>query len=218
MLRPLSRRPRLSASLLLMVAVYGLLPAHWLPEVITRVLVGWNAGLLTYLALTARLMVKESHEDIRRRAPSQDEGAATILVLVIAGALFSLGGIVMQLGLARHSHGLDKLMHVGLVVLTISTTWFFTQLMFALHYAHDFYLDRDRGGSGGLAFPGEGAEDPGYFDFLYVAGVIGVASQTADVSFTTRKMRRVGLVHGVLAFVFNTALVALMINVASSMI
>lgn len=87
--------------------------------------------------------------------------------------------------------------------------------MFALHYAHDYYAADLRGRPGGLDFPGGHAPD--YGDFLYFACVIGTSGQTADISFTTRTMRRTGLVHCVLAFFFNATLLALMINIASSL-
>ena len=88
--------------------------------------------------------------------------------------------------------------------------------MFALHYAHDYYLARQHGQPPGLAFPD--TEEPDYLDFLYFAVVIGTSGQTADIAFASRAMRRVGMVHCVLAFVFNTSLVGLMINVASGLI
>jgi uncharacterized membrane protein len=87
--------------------------------------------------------------------------------------------------------------------------------MFALHYAHDFYMTDQHGTHGGLEFPGEPAPD--YADFLYFACIIGTSAQTADVSFTSRKMRRNGIVHCVLAFFFNTTLLALTINIASGL-
>jgi len=68
---------------------------------------------------------------------------------------------------------------------------------------------------GGLEFPGGHAPD--YGDFLYFACVIGTSGQTADVSFSSRVMRRTGLVHCVLAFLFNTTLIALTINIASGL-
>ncbi|MBP7395112.1 MAG: DUF1345 domain-containing protein, partial [Zoogloea sp.] len=73
-----------------------------------------------------------------------------------------------------------------------------------------------RGGNGGLQFPGE--TDPDYGDFLYFAAVIGTSGQTADVSFASRPMRRIGLLHCVLAYAFNTTLLALTINIASGLL
>ena len=105
---------------------------------------------------------------------------------------------------------------IALAVLTIASAWAFIHLMFALHYAHDYYVDRSRGGNGGLQFPGE--TDPDYGDFLYFAAVIGTSGQTADVSFASRPMRRIGLLHCVLAYAFNTTLLALTINIASGLL
>ena len=88
-------------------------------------------------------------------------------------------------------------------------------MMFAMHYAHDFYVSRAKGLSGGLSFPEE--DNPEYGDFCYFAYIIGTSGQTADVSFTNKAMRRVGLAHCVLAFLFNTSVLALMINIAASL-
>jgi uncharacterized membrane protein len=112
-------------------------------------------------------------------------------------------------GMLRHEH-------IILAVLTILSSWAITQVMFALHYAHEFYNAKERGNPGGLEFPN--ATVPDYGDFLYFACVIGTSGQTADVSFTIRAMRRTGLAHCVLAFFFNTTLVALTMNIASSLI
>ena len=87
--------------------------------------------------------------------------------------------------------------------------------MFALHYAHDYYANLAQAPHGGLDFPG--GQLPDYGDFLYFACVIGTSGQTADVSFTSRRMRRTGTVHCVLAFFFNTTLIALTINIASGL-
>ena len=83
-------------------------------------------------------------------------------------------------------------------------------------YAHDFYAAVVRFGSGGLQFPEETAPD--YSDFLYFAVVIGTSGQTADVSFTSRSMRRIGTLHCALAYLFNTTVLALLINIGASLI
>jgi uncharacterized membrane protein len=106
--------------------------------------------------------------------------------------------------------------HIGLAAMTLVSSWAFTQLMFAQHYAHDYYAAEAKGCDGGLEFPGRHAPD--YGDFIYFACVIGTSGQTADVSFTSRSMRRTGGVHCVLAFFFNTTLLALTINIASGLL
>src|SRR5215831_17913976 len=102
-----------------------------------------------------------------------------------------------------------------LTVITVALSWAFTHMVFTLHYANVYYKP-DEDGPGGLKFPGH--REPDYRDFLYYAFVIGCASQTGDVATVSRAMRRLTLVHGIVAFAFNTAILALMINVGASMI
>lgn len=216
LLRQLMIRPRLWLSALLGVVLVLALPADLAARPVTRLILGWNAGACLYLVLAGRMMWRATHAQIRCRAAEQDEGAAVILTLVVVAALVSLGAIVAELAVAKDLHGIDRVMHIALAGCTILSSWAFTQVMFALHYAHDFYVDQDRGGTGGLVFPD--TSTPDYMDFLYFAAVIGTSGQTADVAMASPTMRRVGLVHCVLAFLFNTSLVALTINVASGLI
>ncbi len=161
------------------------------------------------------MMFWSTHERMRTRALQHDEGRTVVLLLVVTAALMSIGAIVVELAVVKGLKGDIRYVHVALAAMTIVTSWAFTQLMFALHYAHDYYVNEINGEHGGLAFPGGHAPD--YGDFLYFAIVIGTSGQTADVSFTNRKMRRTGTVHCVLAFFFNTTLVALTINIASGL-
>ncbi|MBH2015459.1 MAG: DUF1345 domain-containing protein [Burkholderiales bacterium] len=216
LLRGLRARPRLTLS-----AAAGALVALVLPHLIdgrdvTHWLIGWNVGVWAYLALTGVMMARSSREDMRRRALDQDDGAITILMLVVMAALASLGAIVAELAVARSEAGLTRHLHVALAALTIVSSWAFAQVMFALHYAHDYYQSRHDGQPGGLIFPD--TPQPDYLDFLYVAVVIGTSAQTADVAFGSPAMRRVGLVHCVLAFLFNATLLALMVNVGANLI
>jgi uncharacterized membrane protein len=153
---------------------------------------------------------------MRKRALLQDEGRFIILALVITAAIMSLGAIVAELAVVKEMHGQLRYAHIALAVLTIVSSWAFTQVMFAVHYAHDYYTNVERGRPGGLDFPG--GQAPDYGDFLYFACIIGTSAQTADVNLSTRAMRRTGLVHCVLAFFFNTTLLALTINIASSLL
>ena len=162
------------------------------------------------------MMFWSPHERIRTRAIEHDDGKIVILGMVIIAAIMAIGAIVAELSVVKDMHGMLRYAHVALAVLTILSSWAFTQVMFALHYAHDFYVSKEHSDSGGLAFPGTAM--PEYSDFLYFSCVIGTSGQTADVSFTNRKMRQTGLVHCILAFFFNTTLVALTINIASGLI
>jgi uncharacterized membrane protein len=209
-------RPRLFSSILVGFLIIFLLPKSLALHEVTRAIVGWNVGAFLYLVLAARMMFWTTREKMRARAIAQDDGKFFVLGMVIIAAIMSVGAIVAELGVVKDMHGMLRYEHIVLAVLTILSSWTFTQVMFALHYAHEFYVAKERGNPGGLEFPN--ATAPDYGDFLYFACVIGTSGQTADVSFTSRAMRRTGLLHCVLAFFFNTTLVALTINIASSLI
>lgn len=208
-------RPRLLLCLVIGLATAWLLPPALAQQTITKAIVGWNVGACLYLLLAARMMFWSTHERMRVRALQQDEGRILVLVLVVCAALMCLGAIVAELAVVKNMQGSLRYLHMALAALTIVSSWAFTQVMFALHYAHDYYATEIHGEHGGLDFPG--GHRPDYGDFLYFASVIGTSGQTADVSFTSRKMRRTGTVHCVLAFFFNTTLVALTINIASGL-
>ncbi|MBC7682115.1 MAG: DUF1345 domain-containing protein [Ferruginibacter sp.] len=213
--RQIHIRPRLFASGL--VGILATLVLTGVPglQTVTRLVIGWNVFSGLYLLLAVHMMVQADHDKMRMRARQQDEGRRTVLAMVVLAALATLGAIIAELAAVKDMVGTERYAHIALAVLTIATSWAFTHVMFALHYAHDFYFNRVNKQPAGLEFPG--TEQPDYGDFIYFAFIIGTSGQTADVSLTTSAMRRTGIVHCVLAFFFNTTLVALTINIASGL-
>ena len=217
-LGPLATRPRLAIAFLVGIAagllVYFLTPLR--PS--TAAIIGWDMTCLTFaIAMLTAMANKEPHH-IAARAMDQDEGQGFILGLVIIAAVASVVAVGMELSLAKDAHGLEKAARVILAFLTVAGSWFTVALIFALHYAHEFYAPADctaDGVAGGLSFPG--GEEPDYWDFLHFALVIGVAAQTADIAFASKGMRRTGTVHCILAFVFNTVVLALTINLLAGL-
>jgi len=179
-------------------------------------LIAWNAGALLYLALAWEMTHRTEVQTIRARSADQDEGATAILGLVVLGAAAVLLAVGTQLAQVKGLHGTSKVAHIALAGLTVLTSWFFTQALFAIHYAHDFYGARLRGEPDPLEFPG--TPDPNYADFFYFACIIGTSAQTADVSFASSDVRPVGTMHCVLAFFFNATLLALSINVVAGLL
>jgi uncharacterized membrane protein len=214
-LRVLRSRPRFWGCLAAGLLTAALIPQTTVQPWVTRAIIGWNVGAVVYLLLAAKMMFWSSHERMRSRAVSQDDGKFLVLVLVVSAALMCVWAIVAELSMVKDLTGDLRRSHVALAALTLVSSWAFTQVTFALHYAHDFYVSVGRGQAGGLDFPGTHAPD--YADFLYFAIVIGTSAQTADVSFSNRSMRRTGTLHCVLAFFFNTTLLALTINIASGL-
>jgi uncharacterized membrane protein len=219
-IRVLAVRPRLTSAIVVGAVTglaLGLLPHPW--TAYSRGLIGWDIGCI-WLAVSNLIgMAGRSPEEIRCRAAVQDEGKGLILALVLAAAAFSIGAIGIELSLAKSAHGLEKSIRIGLAFVTVALSWFVVQLIFALHYAHEYYLPapdcEPDSITGGLAFPP--GELPDYWDFLHFAIVIGVASQTADIGFLSKTLRRIGTVHGVIAFVFNTVVLALTINLLAGL-
>ncbi len=208
-------RPRLLISIVIGAICVAVVPDAWQWPRVTRMTIGWNVGALLYLGLAIHMMFWGSHERMRKRAVREDDGRLILLAMVVLSAITCLGAIVAELALAKTMQGAERYGHIGLAALTIFSSWMFTQIMFALHYAHDYYLAESRNQTGGLHFPGDHAPD--YGDFLYAACVIGTSGQPADVSFSNRTQRRVGLLHSVLSFFFNTLVLALTINIASGL-
>ena len=215
LLRQARARVRLVTALVFGLGLFLLLPAQWPSVLTTRVLLCWNAAVLLYLVMVLRVVTTASVDTLRQRAYQQDEGQKTILLLTATAVLASLVAIVAELGTIKTLTGAEKMMHLGLTASTVASSWLFMHLMFAMHYAHDYYLSQRRGQEPGLAFPQE--PTPDYWDFLYFSAVIGTSGQTADVSFTSKAMRRTGLLHCVLAYFYNTTVLALTINIAASL-
>src|SRR5437016_6165498 len=175
-------RPRLFLAALCGMVVIGGLPGEW--RLTTRLLLGWDAGVSLYLMAVLAIMARADVARIRRHAALQDEGRITILVLVVAAAIASLGAIVAQLGEVATKSGGRPAGHLVLSAATIVLSWIFVHAIFALHYAHEYYDADDTGNGLSFPHPPEAAEgtkqEPDYWDFLYFSLVIGMTSQVSD--------------------------------------
>ncbi len=202
-------RPRTFVSMAIGTVAFFLLPDSL--RLVTRLLVAWDIFAAFYLALAYAMMFRCDHSHIRRNAILQDDGRFLILLVTALGAFASIAAIVFELGASKR--GASEL---TLAVATIVLSWAAVHTTFALHYAHDYY----RGAKpGGLQFPsGDKNEPADYWDFVYFSFVIGMTAQVSDVGITDKTIRRTATAHGIVSFVFNTALVALMVNIAASAI
>jgi uncharacterized membrane protein len=210
-LRVIRAHPRLVGAIVLALVVMALLPSGW--TVATRLLVGWDTGVVLYLVLVYGLIARASVEHIRLNAAREDEGRSAILVLTVFAALASLGAILAELSTSQGSTRTPG--QLALATITIVLSWAFTHTIFALNYAHDFYGEHG-GKKSGLNFPGKDAPD--YWDFVYFSFVIGMTSQVSDVAVASRLIRRTVAAHGIVSFFFNAALLALTVNIAASAI
>ena len=211
-------RPRLLAALAAGAAISWITTnGQSLP---LRLIVGWDAAVLILLVLLATMMARATPQAMRRRAEILDTGRWAMLVVTSLAAAASLGAIATLLT-NLHDVPRERLaLHIALGAFTIVPSWTFLHTMYALDYAHGYYFradDDDRSRPpGGLGFPTD--SHPDYWDFLYFAFVIGMTCQVSDVVVQSKPMRRLVLVHGVLAFFFNTVVLALTVNIMASLV
>ena len=209
----LAARRRLMLSTLSGVLVLALLPPslRWA----TRLLLAWDVAAALYVGLALFMMLRGNEATCRARASLYDQSDWVIMTVVISSAAASFAAIFIELAAVK-SHEAPLVFSLAVTGATVALSWTLTNVMFTLHYANVYYRPRPVGAPGGLDFPGEHAPD--YRDFLYYAFVIGCACQTADVNTVSRQMRLISLIHGIVAFAFNTAVLALMINVGASLL
>ena len=177
----------------------------------TRLLIAWDTGVVFFLVALVLMMANADTAEIRWRAARQDVGRLMMLTLNAAAALASLAAIYAELAIT--GGGSAAVWRLALAVTTIILSWFFIPFIFAVHYAHEFY-DPTGGEPPRLAFPGD-VKEPDYWDFVYFSLVIGMTSQVSDVAVTDQSIRRTVAGHGVFAFFFNVALLALVVNIAA---
>lgn len=197
--------------------VFLFLPA-W-GHLASRLLCAWDAGMICFLALTWSLMLKATPDHMRQHAQLEDQGRVTILSLITAAACASLLAIGFILKDSKGASGNIILLHVTLAAVTIVGSWLLVHTIFALHYARGYYQN-DKSlkecQEEELDFPGD--IEPDYWDFMYFSFVIGMTSQVSDVEISSRSIRRIALLHGILSFFFNTTIVAMTINIIAGLI
>lgn len=183
-----------------------------------RTSLSWDIAGLVYLLFAFRLMYDCDAHQIKKVAAARDDSRLVILTLTLLAIGASFAAIAQLIGHAKQPSvgGGEKIALAAIALLTIIISWCVTHCAFALHYAHEYYRpEQNSDARGGLEFPG--CENPDYWDFLYFSVSIGAASQTSDTEIKSRNMRRLVTVHAVIAFFFNTAVLALTVNTAASL-
>jgi len=175
----------------------------------TNIIAAWDAFAFCVLASAWLTILITPQRMLRARAQEEDFGRTVIFVFVVVAACASLFAVGFLISVGSGHAG-----HLVLGLATVVLSWSLIQTVFGLHYAHAFYGDSDQLGetrhAGGLVFPGE--QMPDYFDFAYFSFVIGMTFQVSDVQIASHRMRRLALLQSVLAFGFNTIILALLIN------
>lgn len=179
-----------------------------------HLLLAWDCAAIVYLLTTWRLFLTADEAEVRSRAAQEDEGVPVLLLIVLAAILASLGAVVDAMIAAKHAAGAAQAFIATCAGATLVLSWLVLQSAFVLHYAHRHFGDGK--GKGGIQFPGE--PPASYMDFAYLAFSVGATFQVSDNNILTAKLRRLVTAHAAAAYFYNTAILALGINIIASLI
>lgn len=209
-------RHRLAVSLVVTTVVWFAMRGR--VQFSTQTIATWDAFALSLLVLAWLAILTTPQARIRAQVKMQDVGRTWIFVFVVVAACAGLFAVVFLFHTNKAGAQPHLPFHIALSLLAVISSWAVVHTVFGLRYAHTFYGDSEdpRRHAGGLIFPGERAPD--YMDFAYFSFVIGMTFQVSDVQITSRGLRQLVLVHGILSFAFNTIILALTINTVSALI
>lgn len=196
------------------VTFFAILQADMNPWV--KYMLVWNAFALSYIATSWTVFLKRTIPEIRRYARI-DDGSRTFVTLLVLFTSCSSMFAVLLVVLTKDE--VARSLYLPVAISGMMTSWVMVHTIYTAHYAHLFYDDAEDNKNmhaGGLQFPEDSSPD--YLDFAYFAFVIGMTFQVSDVQITSRKLRRVALLHGLLSFLLNTFVVALTINLVSGLV
>lgn len=167
---------------------------------------GWFAAALAYDIWVWTTVIPMDAAATRDHAETEDDGRRTIEALILIANLASLAAVVLVLS----QNDPDRKVAAGVLALASTcASWLLVHTAFTLHYARAYYTDL----VGGIDFNERDGEDPDYRDFAYMAFSMGMTYQVSDTNITQRKLRRIALLHSLVAFVFGMFVLATTINV-----
>ena len=172
---------------------------------------GWDVGGLVLLALAWLTITSAGPEETQRRAAAEDPGRTVVYVLVLLTSAVSLLAATPLVRGARALPTGESRVLIALCLATVALSWTLTHTAFCLRYAHLYYRE-DAEGVGGVEFPGQAK--PCYFDFAYLAFTVGMCFQVSDATLSSPQIRRTVLLHALLSFVYNSAILAFVLNLA----
>jgi uncharacterized membrane protein len=177
-----------------------------------RAVAGWDVAALTLVALLWAIILRADGQETRARAGGDDPGRATVFVIALASAIFSLFSAAVVFRRVKSLAEPQGLTWQILTLGAVALAWTLTHTAYTMRYARLHYRKtHDKTGiRGGLQFPG--TEEPADIDFAYFAFTIGMCFQVSDVVVTSTRVRRAVLLHAVISFVYNTTILALALN------
>jgi len=181
-------------------------------------LASWDTFVLCYLVMGWLLIAATDETQTRLRAQRYDPGGYVIFLLILVAASASFVAIGFIVGDIKALTFWQRAERLTLSITALFLSWLLIHTLFAFHYARLYYFlptgraEHHRG----LKFPDD--DEPDYLDFAYYSFVVGMTSQVSDVAVLSRSMRRLTLIHGVLSFVYNIAILAMSINIIGGVI
>jgi uncharacterized membrane protein len=178
----------------------------------SAILVGWDVAV-TFLITTISVALHASTpSQTKQNALREDPSLPLSELLVLTAGVAVLAAVGLLLDRAGGATGGTKAYLIALGVVSVALSWALVHVTFALRYARAYYGVPE----GGIDFNED--EPPNYLDFAYLAVTIGMTFQVSDTNLTTKEMRRIALAHSLLSYLFGAVIVALVINVVSSLL
>ena len=202
---------RLFICIALAVIVYFLVQIKKI-DGLSHVMLGWNTFSLSMIIMSWVSFFITDSKQIREQAKVQDPSRTIIFIIIIISTLASFFAVLLLI-LSKGENDNTSSLRIAVAVAGMLFSWFLIHTIFTLRYAHIFYGDHEtkpNTHAGGLEFPGD--SKPEYLDFAYYSFVLGMTFQVSDVQITSKRLRSLAMLHGLLSFVFNTIMIALTIN------
>ncbi len=208
---------RFTISLILAAIVYTLLLKSRL-DFLLKIMIIWEAFAISYIITSWIVFFTSTPLHIRKHC-SQEDGSRLYVFLLILFTSFASLFAVLLLMLSKEAKDTPHIIYIPVAISGMLFSWLMVHTLFGFHYAHLYYgNDKDDPSkhAGGLEFPKD--SKPDYLDFAYFSFVIGMTFQVSDTDVTSKIIRRVVLLHGLLSFGLNTFVVALTINLIAGLL
>ena len=202
---------KLLICLAIAIGVYFLVQIKHI-DILTHAMIGWDTFSLCMIVQNWITFSITTSQQIREQSKVQDSSRTLIFLIILISTLASFLAVMLLL-ITKEKFKNAESFHLVIAITGMVLSWFFIHTIFTLRYAHIFYGDDDENPgthAGGLEFPGD--KKPDYLDFAYFAFVLGMTFQVSDIQITSKRLRRIAMVHGLLSFGYNTIMIALTIN------
>ncbi len=184
---------------------------------LTHIMISWDIFSLCMIIMSWITFSVTTSEQIRSQARVQDSSRMLIFITVLVSTFAGFLAVLLLI-ISKKDFKDTEALHLVVAIGGMLFAWFLVHTIFTFRYAHIFYgddEDKPDTHAGGLDFPGD--KKPDYIDFAYYSFVLGMTFQVSDVDITSKRLRRLSLLHSILSFFFNTVMIALTINIMAGL-